>query len=324
MSTCASSATLQQAVHFLVLGFVAGSCLEHDAQAQERGKPRIDYREPSRDYVEMKVEERTFHVEMELVSEDPDLTQKVLARLNERIKDAIAIFPEHSRAGLEDMPFFVMYGEKATHGGRRSGMAYFRKEAPKHRKDIDARWGRSIVIYSAENYFKLRDIWATKSIVHELAHAYHLEHWPEKEDAIVAAWEGAMERGLYHGVKNDKGEVLDKAYATVNQLEYFAELTCMYFVRCDYHPFDRRQLAAYDPTGYAMIEKYWNVPKLATEHELRTWTDNTGKFTVKAKFKSYASGKVTLAKDDGSEIIVPASKLSDPDRSYLAKLKRGN
>jgi hypothetical protein len=66
---------------------------------------------------------------------------------------------------------------------------------------------------------------------------------------------------LYHGVKNDKGTTVEKAYAATNQLEYFAELSCMYFVGCNYQPFNRRELQAYDPVGYAMIEKMWELKK---------------------------------------------------------------
>ena len=68
-----------------------------------------------------------------------------------------------------------------------------------------------------------------------------------------------MKLGLYHGVKDDEGKIVDKAYATVNQLEYFAELSCMYFVGCNYQPFDREELQTYDPKGYAMIEQMWDV-----------------------------------------------------------------
>ena len=297
------------------LSFINASSNVHAQGA----KPKINYREPAREYVELQVDSRVFQVEKQLVDEDEELATAAVERLKARFDEALAIFPEHSREGLQDMPLFVLYGPKATHGGRPSGMAYFRKEAPTHRKDIDPRWGRSVVVYSADNYVKLRDLWAIKGVVHELAHAYHLEHWPEKEQGILTAWENAMARGLYHGVKNDQEKVLDKAYATVNQLEYFAELTCMYFVRCDYHPFDRRQLAAYDPAGHAMIEKYWKPPK---EYELRTWTDRSGKFSVKAKFKSAASGKITLVKEDDSEITVESAVLSEEDRSYLRDLQR--
>jgi hypothetical protein len=33
----------------------------------------------------------------------------------------------------------------------------------------------------------------------------------------------------------------------------------MYFVGADYFPEDRAGLRAYDPTGYAMVEKLWGI-----------------------------------------------------------------
>jgi len=48
-------------------------------------------------------------------------------------------------------------------------------------------------------------------------------------------------------------------YAAQNQLEYFAELSAMYFVGCNYPPANRSELKAYDPAGYDMIERYWDV-----------------------------------------------------------------
>ena len=50
-----------------------------------------------------------------------------------------------------------------------------------------------------------------------------------------------------------------RRYALTNQLEFFAELSCMYFIKCNYEPSDRRQLKAYDPVGYAMIRKMWKA-----------------------------------------------------------------
>jgi dipeptidyl-peptidase-4 len=118
-----------------------------------------------------------------------------------------------------------------------------------------------VVIYSAANYARISDFWALKVLVHEFAHAQQLEHWPENQPDIVQAFEHAAVQGLYKGVKDDKGKVLDKAYAAVNQLEYFAELSCMYFVGCNYQPFDRKELEKYDPDGYAMVETMWGVKK---------------------------------------------------------------
>ena len=74
-----------------------------------------------------------------------------------------------------------------------------------------------------------------------------------------------MKRRLYHQVKDVDGKTLDAAYATTNQLEYFAELTCMYFTGCNYKPFNRSELKQYDPPGYAMVERFWRVGQGATE-----------------------------------------------------------
>jgi hypothetical protein len=57
----------------------------------------------------------------------------------------------------------------------------------------------------------------------------------------------------------ETGKTLESAYALVNQLEYFAELSCMYFAKCNYEPSTRRELKDYDPVGYAMIRKLWKL-----------------------------------------------------------------
>ena len=47
----------------------------------------------------------------------------------------------------------------------------------------------------------------------------------------------------------------DPAAALVNQLEYFAELSRMYFAKCNYQPTNLEELKAHDPIGHAMIRK---------------------------------------------------------------------
>jgi hypothetical protein len=51
--------------------------------------------------------------------------------------------------------------------------------------------------------------------------------------------------------------------------------------------------------------------------ELRVWRDDTGKFSIKAEFVSYASGEVKLRKEDGSEIEIVVQRLSEDDREFL-------
>ena len=58
---------------------------------------------------------------------------------------------------------------------------------------------------------------------------------------------------------------------------------------------------------------------------LRTWTDNTGTFSVKAEFLSYNNSTVRFRKVDGKEIKVPVAQLSETDKEFLREVfrKRG-
>lgn len=55
--------------------------------------------------------------------------------------------------------------------------------------------------------------------------------------------------------------------------------------------------------------------------EFRTWTDATGKFKVKAKFVELSDDKVTLEREDGSELAIPLKKLSSADRKVVAQMQ---
>jgi DTW domain-containing protein YfiP len=124
---------------------------------------------------------------------------------------------------------------------------------------FDPRWASGIIIYRAEQYTKIPDFWAIKVPLHELAHAHHLEQWADDQEDILNAWKNAVKQGLYRNVKDDQVKKFDKAYAVENQLEYFAELSCMYFGKGNYQTFNREELKAYDSVGYAMIEKMWGI-----------------------------------------------------------------
>ena len=83
-----------------------------------------------------------------------------------------------------------------------------------------------------------------------------MQQWPEKQPDIVRAWQHARDNNLYRNVLDRyTKQTVASAYALTNQLEYFAELSCMYFVRCNYEPSDRKELEEYDPVGYEMIRK---------------------------------------------------------------------
>lgn len=95
-------------------------------------------------------------------------------------------------------------------------------------------------------------------ILHELAHAYHDQFMEDayQNKLILDAYNHAMEKGLYDTVLDYKGRTV-KAYATSNQMEYFAEATEAYFYRNDFYPFLAAELKQYDPKGYELMVQIW-------------------------------------------------------------------
>ncbi|HEY1049022.1 MAG TPA: PQQ-binding-like beta-propeller repeat protein [Prosthecobacter sp.] len=56
---------------------------------------------------------------------------------------------------------------------------------------------------------------------------------------------------------------------------------------------------------------------LAARAELRTWTDASGKFQIKAELVGVQAGQATLKREDGSIIRIPVANLSKADQAAL-------
>ena len=95
-------------------------------------------------------------------------------------------------------------------------------------------------------------------ILHELAHAYHDQFMADgyQNKLILDAFNNAMAKGLYDEVLDYKGRTV-QAYATSNQMEYFAEATEAYFYRNDFYPFLNAELKQHDPAGYELMRQVW-------------------------------------------------------------------
>ena len=278
-----------------------------------------DFRNPPRQYEDVTIGDRTFVVEAQLMKEEPQLARRSLTRLKKNIDLALEILPAHSHQHLKKQQFWMMYGPKATGGGLDSGLAYFRPGSPKFDAKRDDRWNSVVVVYDAKNYVSLSDLWALKAVLHELAHAYQLEQWPEKEPNILSAYDNAMSQNLYRNVKNDKGGAFDAAYATQNQLEYFAETSCMFFARCNYQPYHRLELKDYDPVGYQMIRRQWKIGDEFGKPESRTWQLGGASRQLEATVKSYASGKVILVDTAGRERTISLKALRELDQDIVKR-----
>jgi hypothetical protein len=93
-------------------------------------------------------------------------------------------------------------------------------------------------------------------VLHELAHAYHFLVLGERHPEIAAAYRQAVDRKLYESV-DYVGGGKRRAYALVDEKEYFAELSEAYFGRNDFYPFTRADLQRHDPVGHELMQRLW-------------------------------------------------------------------
>lgn len=219
-------------------------------------KYQVSYRRPYRDYIRVQGK-WGIHIEASLNAGDIDLYNASLIKLTNVLDEVFSLLPSNAADKLSGLKFYLLWGDKSPLGGRKSGMSYIRKGEPNNYSYLDKRWEHSVVIYNAENLMYLNDLWSKKALMHELAHARHITNWPERHAPIYDAWENIMNSDRYLKVKDIKGKIIKSAYARKNQLEYFAELSAIYFVGGNYYPYNRKGLKQYDLAGYKMIEFLW-------------------------------------------------------------------
>jgi len=219
---------------------------------------QVDFRNPTRNYSHVKGNWNIFY-EASMENGNPKLTSDALTKLKNVLINIEENLPRHSIQKLRSLNIFLLWGVESPRGGKKSGMRFVRRGETKNRLHYDNKWEHSIVIYSAKNLMYLTDMWSKKALVHELAHAWHIMHWPDRFSEISNPWKKAKAQNLYTNVEDYKGRIIPNAYARKNNLEYFAELSAMYFVGGNYYPYNKNQLKTYDPNGVYMVEKLWQV-----------------------------------------------------------------
>lgn len=125
---------------------------------------------------------------------------------------------------------------------------------------VDPRKAGCVTVMTLENVYllKSRDRYQGTVLLHELAHAVHDQVFGFDNPYITNAYKQAVTKGLYKGVEHAGGGRHD-GYAVTNEAEYFAELSCGYLDRLNYHPFDAAGLREYDSVGYEIMTKAWGT-----------------------------------------------------------------
>lgn len=238
---------------------IAARMLQDRPTAPATIQKPVDFNHPPRAYEKHVLQKWDVFVEQQLVDCDPKLAKLAIGRLEKKLAEVVSSIPSASLPDLRKLSIFILFGPKSKAGGRNSGLEFFQANAAQNQNWLDPRMAHSIVIYDAENYVRLSDLWAGKSLMHEFGHAQHLEHSPESRADIYDTWVHAKKAGLYQSVRAEDRFTHNPNYALQNHLEYFAELSAMYFIGCNYYPHNREQLKVYDPQGYQLVERIWGL-----------------------------------------------------------------
>lgn len=181
---------------------------------------------------------------------DPAVTNMALTLLERKFADIERAVNEIPLRTLQRVPIWI---ENGSNGQR--GLAYHWSAEWLREHGYNPEKAKAVEIHSLFDFIE----WEPTQpwfVLHELAHAYHDRALGENNEDITEAYENARRLGLYANVMNREGNNVP-AYAQVNRMEYFAELSEAYFGLNDFYPFNRQDLRQHDPVGYALMEKVW-------------------------------------------------------------------
>lgn len=184
----------------------------------------------------------------------PVTTEPALALLDQELAEVITLTPKHTHKTLRSVVIWI------EHNAPEHPCACYH---PGKQWLIDNGFNpdkeKGIEIANPKNFVDWTNRAQPLMVLHELAHAYHDLVLGFDNALIASCFEQGVASGKYDEVKHVSGEPR-RHYALSNDREYFAELTESYFGKNDFEPFTRDELRAFDPDGYAMIERLWQHP----------------------------------------------------------------
>ncbi|MGL4554270.1 MAG: hypothetical protein ACRC33_24160 [Gemmataceae bacterium] len=180
----------------------------------------------------------------------------VTEEIGRQLRDLSGYMPDGKLRRLREVRVWVEHRQKgAVSTAEFHGSASLLRELgsnPDKEGDIEvSRAGQFVEVCRREQPYGL---------LHEFAHAHHHHVLGKDHQGVKAAYRQAIDRGLYDAVKHVSG-VRKRAFASTNDLEYFAELTEAYFGKNESYPFVRADLKRHDPVGHALMVEAWGEPK---------------------------------------------------------------
>lgn len=203
------------------------------------------------EYETRAVEGWQVHVERGFLEKSPEQAEETVRLLKTQLYLITRNVPKGAVAKLREVPIWIEE-ERLP----KACMAYHPNINWLREHGVNPKKAKSVEIINAKNFLS----WChaqPNMVLHELAHAYHdrfLGGFGNKE--IAAAYDAAMKDKLYEKVLHIGGKE-QKAYATTNPMEYFAENSEALFGTNDFYPFVKAELEKHDPRGAALLKRLW-------------------------------------------------------------------
>jgi hypothetical protein len=213
---------------------------------------RGDDFDPTERYESRDVEGWTVLINQGFLEAEPELAARTLDLLRHQLYQIVRRLPDPAVERLRSVRIWVE--EKEPH---HPCMAYHPHPGWLRDHGMNPEKARCVEVANARNFltWTIQQPWM---VFHELAHAYHHQFLDGGygNNEVRTAYREALDAQLYDKVLHINGRE-QKAYATTNPMEYFAETSEAFFGTNDFFPFVRSELKLHDPKGFAMLRQAW-------------------------------------------------------------------
>jgi len=233
------------------LGLLASTAWLAFGEKKENSPPeKVGWFEP----VQKNIEGWTVHVDPSLLKggENREEGKKALTMLANHLQRISILLPEGPLAKMKEMEIWLEHEHPEL-----SAMQYHPGADWLKSRGYDPRLAKKVHITRASALFSRGQMLKHPAVIlHELAHAYHDQVLGFDDEAIIAAYQAAMDQGILDKVQLFTGRE-GRHYGATNHKEYFAEATESYLYRNDFYPFVAAELRDYDPKGFTLMKDTW-------------------------------------------------------------------
>jgi hypothetical protein len=201
-------------------------------------------------YDKRSLEGWSVRVNKQLLGEQAELGAAALRLLEVKLYDVRRAVPAKALPKLQKVPIWL-----GVDDGHAPCAEYHPSEEFLRSHGYNPAKAKAVEIGNAQRFVE----WSKTQpsmVLHELAHAYHDQVLDFDHAAVKAAYQRAVESKQYDSVLHASGRK-QKAYALVNDREYFAEASEAYFGTNDFYPFVRSELKEHDLGMFKLLEELW-------------------------------------------------------------------